>query len=675
MNPNTEKPFSPAQTRTRPPIWVRGLVLLGILGLCLGNAFLYLAPFGGWGFLTKGFSDQPILLGKHPLHLYHSVLGAKGLINRGSSTCIDPFFHAGYPKTPVFDSDSRIPERVLFMAWRFFPNQETPNTNEGANIGTTPWISPREFSFATRVYFAQYLGAGICVPLLFLGISWSFKRDGPTALCLLFLGLIIWWSPLAREVERQGHGVWLYGGLLMALCHSLLARYNQGPSLAIWAIWTITGSLLILIQPTYVILAIPFFLGYTMRVGPNHPWLWHLGLFTGVLFPLVLQWNWLEDWVRYWWIRRAASLTLVQPGAQWLENWSNLVRPWEPSSAFPLGLIGFLFVVGWIQLHLDGARALGRAFGGPVLGFLCLVGLGFLWEPARRLETEGLFFASIWFALYPASRGLLSCVTGIWIEKDRDRFGPNPAKAIPGIALVVLLLALAGPGLWSPARFTKGPDLENEAMQARFHDVIEGLNRLPPGGGRILWEENDTKSPEDSQGFSPLLPLITGHSFMGGLESDELIEHFGSGLVQGKLAGSPIETISDRDLNNYFNTFNIGWVVCSSNESIKRLTALPRVARHGQIGGKPLFRIERTCSFVLRGQADLVSASPDGVILGNLRPEDGQIVLSFHYHSRWEAIPSRVVVERELDPLDSIPLVRLKMEGPASRVVIRYKRN
>lgn len=675
MDLTTEKPTSPPQTRSKPPIWINSFVILGILGLCFGHGLLCLAPFGGWKFFNHGFSDQPLLMGKHPLHLYHSVLGAKGLLSRGSSTCIDPFFHAGYPKTPVFDSDSRMPERVLFLAWRFFPPDDPQDATEDDTGAPTPWVSPKDFAFATQVYLAQYLVAGLCVPLLFLGISWAFKRDGPTALCLLFLGLVIWWSPLARDVEQHGNGVWLYGGLLMALCHALLARYNQGPSLAIWAIWTVTGSFLILIQPTYAVLAIPFFLGYTMRVGPKHPWLWHLGLFLGVLFPLVMQWNWLEDWVRYWWIRRAASLTIVRPGAEWLENWSNLVRPWEPSSAFPLGLIGFLFVVGWIQLHLSGARALGRAFGGPVLGFLTLVGLGFLWEPARRLETEGLFFAAIWFALYPAARGLLSTITGKWRETDRDYFVLKLSMALPGIALVALVLTMAGPGLWSPSRFTKGPDFENAAMQKKFNGVVEGLTKLPLTGGRILWEEADAKTPEDSHSYSPLLPLVTGHSFMGGLESSELIEHFGSGLVQGRLAGVAIETISDRDLNNYFITFNIGWIVCSSDEAIKRLTSLPKVVREGQIGGRPLFRLDRTASFVLRGQADLVSASPEGIILGNLRPEDGQIVLSFHYHSRWEAIPSRVIVERELDQWDSIPLVRLKLDGPASRVVLRYKRN
>lgn len=726
MEPNPEKPLPKPCVPVKLSLWIRGLVGLGILGLVLGHAFLCLGPYGGWNAFSQGWPNQPLLLGKHPLHLYHSVLGAKGLLGRGSPTCIDPFFHAGYPKTPVFDSDSRFPERVLAIYWRIFPpargnGNPAPGSERAKSEGTVQlvpegevktgspgvanpsakllpqfelpkppqpsnlapkvpevaplWISPEEFDTATKVYFAQNLISALLVPLVLLGISWSLKRNAPTALCLLFLGLVFWWSPVARDVDRQGNAVWLYGGLLLALCHALLVRYHQGPSLLTWACWTGAGTLLVLIQPIYVILAIPFFLGYTMRVGPRHAWIWQVGLITGALFPLLIHMDWLQDWVRYWWIRRAASLEINQSGAAWLDDWRQLVRPGEPTTVFPLALILFLFFAGWVQLHIGGARALGRSFGGAVFGLLAWVGIGFLWEPARRLETEGMFFGAVWFALYPAARGLLSVITGRWTEVDRAKAGPCLVKAIPGCFVVALVLGMAGPELWSPLWRMQKPDADNLAMQARQKTVLEGLSRLPQNGARILWEEATSPGRENSEGHSPLLPLLTGRSFMGGLESSGLIEHLGSGLVDGRLAGNPIEDISDRELSGYFTAFNIGWVVCTSEVAEKRFSSHPNVVREGKIGDRALFRIDRTPSFVLRGQADLISATPDGIVLGNLRPDDGQVVLSFHFHSHWEAIPSRIGVEREMDSRDPIPLVRLALDGPVSRVVLRYKRN
>ena len=44
-------------------------------------------------------------------------------------------------------------------------------------------------------------------------------------------------------------------------------------------------------------------------------------------------------------------------------------------------------------------------------------------------------------------------------------------------------------------------------------------------------------------------------------------------------------------------------------------------------------------------------------------PEDGKVVLSLHYQAGMKALPARVQVEREIDPYDPIPLVRLKVPG------------
>ena len=57
--------------------------------------------------------DQPIVSGRHPLHLYHGYLGAQTFRERGSLCCYDPAYQAGYPKTPVFDGGSRLAESEL----------------------------------------------------------------------------------------------------------------------------------------------------------------------------------------------------------------------------------------------------------------------------------------------------------------------------------------------------------------------------------------------------------------------------------------------------------------------------------------------------------------------------------------------------------------------------------
>src|ERR1700722_5361021 len=92
------------------PCW-----LLSLLGLLVWHTWLTLNLFGPGPPLERLLDDRPILSGRHALHLYHGFLGARALHERGSPACFDPSFHAGYPKTPVFDGGSRPAELALYL--------------------------------------------------------------------------------------------------------------------------------------------------------------------------------------------------------------------------------------------------------------------------------------------------------------------------------------------------------------------------------------------------------------------------------------------------------------------------------------------------------------------------------------------------------------------------------
>ena len=91
------------------------LWLVLLLGLFAWQGWLTLGLFGPGRPLECLLDDQPVLSGRHPLHLYHGFLGARSLYERGSLSCYDPAFQAGYPKTPVFDGGSRPAELFLSL--------------------------------------------------------------------------------------------------------------------------------------------------------------------------------------------------------------------------------------------------------------------------------------------------------------------------------------------------------------------------------------------------------------------------------------------------------------------------------------------------------------------------------------------------------------------------------
>jgi hypothetical protein len=88
------------------------------------------------------------------------------------------------------------------------------------------------------------------------------------------------------------------------------------------------------------------------------------------------------------------------------------------------------------------------------------------------------------------------------------------------------------------------------------------------------------------------------------------------------------------------------------------------------------FTIRRTPSFALKGgRARWLQAGSQYIALGDVVPNaDGEVVLSLHYQAGMEVSPSRVKLERELDPYDPIPFVRLQMPGPVVRVTLTWKK-
>ena len=87
-----------------------------------------------------------------------------------------------------------------------------------------------------------------------------------------------------------------------------------------------------------------------------------------------------------------------------------------------------------------------------------------------------------------------------------------------------------------------------------------------------------------------------------------------------------------------------------------------------------LYALQRPHSFVLKGQARDVTADRSGITLADVVPEQGELVLSLHYHEGLRARPSWIKVDREPDPYDPIPFVRLQMTAPAARVTLTWQR-
>src|SRR5262249_47634260 len=134
---------------------------------------------------------------------------------------------------------------------------------------------------------------------------------------------------------------------------------------------------------------------------------------------------------------------------------------------------------------------------------------------------------------------------------------------VPALALAVAALAAPGwlpperRGDWAervrePAALRIGLDERQEAGARRLRE------HTTPAAG-VLWEDRHAGRLEPR--WTPLLPLLTERSFIGGLDADAGIEHTACGLTEGTLAGRPLEDWKNEDLTRYCKRYNVGWVV------------------------------------------------------------------------------------------------------------------
>jgi hypothetical protein len=332
----------------------------------------------------------------------------------------------------------------------------------------------------------------------------------------------------------------------------------------------------------------------------------------------------------------------------------------------------FLFasaVVGLVVMNYTRCRPAGRVFGLGAFGLLGLALAGIFWEPVGRYGTSRFLTPALWFAAIPAVcawlRGL--GILRVW-WRDHRACAVLSAVLLAGSATAALLSVCRDLLPWQP------PEPWPIGFDAEQRQTAELLAEQTHPGARILWED----TPEDRNLWPALLPLTTGRPFLGGLMPDASVEFAYPELSGGKLGGRPLTEWADADLDAFCRRYNVGWVACRSSAALERFGRWPgadaahAVSLPASSTGR-LYPLRRPASYVLKGTARWLQADSRYVILGDVVPEDGVIVLSLHYQTGLRVMPDLVQPERDPDPTDPTPFLRLRMPGPITRLVLSWE--
>lgn len=625
-------------------IWqVYLLPVLILTAALVYHCFMIMGLFSEFEPLEQIANQNPVLSGSHPLHQYHGYLGARTFLRRGRFSCYDPFFEAGYPKSPIFDSGSRLSE--LFMV--FGCDSFTPSAYK---IGVI---------VLCMAFPLTLLLAGIILGIRMLGTAFA-----------VLLGVVIFWSTPGWRLLEAGELDLMAGSLMLLLQVVLLGKYDWAPGFFSWAGLLLTAAGGWFLQPILFTLLIPWVLFYYLRAGVKHRSLaWHLAFWTAQLGAFGLNILWLEELAENWWIQSPLPPSiLVLPHRTFRTVWeANLWGTWQDRACS--GLVIVFGTMGCWLLIRQGRKVIGRilALSGATLLLLAL--LGICWEPSARQGTSRLLIPALLFCCLPSAFILSETIClGISVGGFPwfSRIWTLGGKLICcGSLVLVLVCALS---------FHQQTRSLQIGLDSQEMEIVEIISAKTTTKARILWDAGAT-APLGN--WTPLLSLLTDRYFIGGVDLEGRIEHSHSGFVRHQLAGIPLSQWGDENLRDYCRKYNIGWIVSSSPATESRFrqweNGVRELARFGPEGKRVLFEVlHHQASYALVGSVEVLEMNERHIALANVVPKDGKVVLSLHYQTGMRIFPSRVQIEREPDAVDSIPLIRLRLTTPASRVIISW---
>ncbi|HEY3787208.1 MAG TPA: hypothetical protein VGL71_00080 [Urbifossiella sp.] len=621
------------------PLWLAAVAVL-----VFAQAGFALALFSTERSTAALLDDRPILSGRHPLHLYHGTLGADNFRHRGSTTCYDPNFQCGYPKTPVFDGGCRPAE--LFLAL--------------GGGGYRP--------------AAYKIGLFVClllIPLAFVVAGRGVGLPAGAAVLSGAMGMILGWSGPVRRLIEEGELDFLMAGLAVIVFTSGLVRYARWFGIDSWLLLAAVAVLGWYANPVVWVGLVPVVVGYYVVFAPRRELAWHLGLLGIVAIGLAPNLWWLSDWARYWWLRQPSPTDHI-PIPEWQAVLGTPGDYLSLAGSIPCGgVLAIAGIAGLIALWRSGCRC-GAAL--VLTTSILAVGVARLLSAWPRIPPDASD------RLIPLAAGFLALPAAFAAWKVFE-FGRCSAFTAATISIALTLAA------WTenPDRpLIRGWKLHTQplvlGLSSEQEEMIKALTLRTSQEARILWDETTDHRP--GWNWTSLLPLLTDRSYLGGLDHEACMEYSFCEMRDGKLNGRGLNDWTDAELARHCWWYNVGWVVCRSAASADRWGQLPMarpVARLHE-GGQPvvIYALERPRSFVLKGSAKWEAAEPNRITLTDVVPDsEGCLALSLHQQDGLRVLPSYIKFDPRgaQDPTGKDPIshIRLLIPGPVPRVTLIWE--
>jgi hypothetical protein len=646
------------------------------------HAFQSVRLFSSWSALLD--DNQPVMVVDHAIHLYHGALGSRFLREHATTWGFDPFFMAGYPETPVWDSSSNLSIAFQFAAGGGY--------------------SPRAYKLGL---LACTLLAVALLPAGARATGLGLSESAATAM----LGAGLFWAAMPAILWRTGLFSFVTAAAMLGVVIGLLLRFDQNPTFRRWCALAAAGAAILFVHVTAPILVLGAGVGYLAAAVGS----WRLrrrslaAVALAATSAVLVNAFWLIPLWRFRGIRAPSGYFMTSRSARFLWDY-YVVNPLDGRVSLALLVLGVIGVVLW---WVEGERVRAATYSGAIAVFLALCSAGGLWSVTRATEPFRFLVALDLLLTIPASSAVVRAAA--WLSRRADGWRG------PALASVVAALITASAWLVSPATFRYGFQFATQhrplviGLRPEDEQLVGWLRDHTDLSARVLFEDQlrllESTDPESTH-WTPLLPLLLRperRAFIGGLYQTAFIRHHQTASFGDYVLGPRrIDAWPSHELAGYCDRYNVGWVVCWSPLSrfwfdgfshARLVGTLPRPASPGRevmrdqaqwdaiarvagpnaatrylnegVNHYYVYALDRPHSYFLSGQGRLTALDANRVEFADVVPDaaTGAAVVSLHWLDHWKADPP-VPLAATTIPGDPVPFVRIMTGRTLSRVVL-----
>lgn len=599
----------------------------------MGIFFLYEGP--------QFFNSDPIYNYDYPYHLYNCY-EAQHFYAEGKSWGYSPFFKAGYPSSLKLDNE--LLQLICFI-----------------------------FSFQNQIILIKVWTTLILLllPILIYYSSLNFGFNKRTAIISMIILLVYLYNDyFINSLIYFGLFNFIFGSILSLLYLSLFYRYIIKKERKVMILLLISFPLTIPLihASTLLIFFIPFFLLYFINIK-KLPLKNNLIITTIIAISLLIYISWiglpfLVEKMPY--VEKTNKLFQIN-------NVKEVITDFYYSSKFhnrgeqyiktSIILLGFLGMFRWLKKN----RLFYVFLPTSILLFVMIYfhNIIKIINFISSLQPYKYIVPLIFFLIIPSSDFIIKISKKILSDKSCTF-----VKVISVFIIASIVLQIV-----NVHAFDKRSRLLFTEPPSDYLDLTKWVKENTNNKGRILFERElqATDLFNKPSHLYALFSFETNREILGGPHMFAVLKHDFPSMTRYEIFEKGWN-ISDEELMDYLNLYNVGWIIARSKQTKEYLyerykqnsslfksmnIIIPEYYEGNKYHRFHIYEVNRNLSFIIGGTGDVI-ADFNKIKIKNLKTEDKDIILKYHWHPTLKARP-----EFELRPvyISDAPVPFIKVLG------------